>query len=110
VSGRVAQIPEAAFDRFLEDAAAMGRASTIAELLRTVAPNSRILPKARTVTLVLSEAEHRAFEHQLGVLGAAYFTPTRRETLMTVLGVPNVAGLAGTHHGDGWVIAALFVS
>jgi hypothetical protein len=94
---RVADIPEGAFELFLVETKLAERDLTVAELLRACSPKIETVPAGRTVTLVLSEAEYRAFRQQVGVLGAVYFTETATETVMAVLG----------HAYSGWLAAQI---
>ncbi len=83
---RVAEIPEQQFEQFIIDAPRAGCDLTIVDFLRWCTPKAKTESTARTVKLVLSEADYRTFEHQVGVLGAVYFTRTPVETVMAVLG------------------------
>ena len=91
----VAEIPETDFERFIIETQLAGRDLTVAELLRACSPTSETAPIGRTVKLILSEAEFRAFQQQVGVLGPVYFTDTVTQTVMAVLG----------HAYSGWLAA-----
>ena len=82
---RVAEIPDVDFERFIVEAQRAGQDLTVAELLRACSPKSETAPTARTVKLILSEAAYRAFQQQVGLLGAVYFTDTATQTVMAVL-------------------------
>ncbi len=92
---RVAVIPEMDFARFIVEAQRAGHDLTVAELLRACSPKSKTAPAGRTVKLVLSEGEYRAFQQQVGVLGACYFTDTATQTVIAVL----------SHAYSGWLAA-----
>jgi hypothetical protein len=92
---RVAEVPEIDFERFIVEAHRAGHDVTVAELLRACSPPRRTLPGGRTVKLLLSEDEFRAFQRQVGVLGAVYFTATVTRTVIAVL----------SHAYSGWLAA-----
>jgi hypothetical protein len=91
----VAEIPEEDFERFIVETKLTERDLTVAELLRTCSPKAATGPTGRTVKLILSEAEYCAFQQQVGVLGAVYFTDTATQTVLAVLG----------HAYSGWLAA-----
>ena len=92
---RVAEIPEQDVELFIDDTTLTGRDLTVAELLRACSPTSKTVPRGYTVKLILSEAEYRAFQQHVGVLGAVYFTDTETQTVIAVLG----------HAYSGWLAA-----
>jgi hypothetical protein len=92
---QVAAIPHLDFEQFIMDAKLAMRDLTVAELLRVCSPNVEMAPAGRTVKLVLSDDEYRAFQQRVGVLGAVYVTATATETVMAVLG----------HAYSGWLAA-----
>jgi hypothetical protein len=82
---RVAEIPETDFERFIVEGQRAGHDLTVAELLRAFSPKSDTPPTGRTVKLILSASEYRAFQQRVGLLGAVYFTDTATQTVMAVL-------------------------
>jgi hypothetical protein len=92
---RVAEIPEMDFERFVVEAPLAGLDLTVAELLRACRPKSDTPPTGRTVKLILSAPEYRAFQQRVGLLGAVYFTDTATQTVMAVL----------EHAYSGWLAA-----
>jgi hypothetical protein len=92
---RVAEISDMDFEGFIVEAQRAGHDLTIAELLRACSPKSDTPAIGRTVKLVLSDAEYRAFQQYEGVLRAVYFTETTSQTVMAVL----------RHAYNGWLAA-----
>lgn len=90
---RVAEIGDDAFAQFVNDATREGWDLTIAELLRICAPPSAREDRPNTVTLHLSEAEVRAFDQHISVLGGVHFCRTTSETVMAVLRTAYAAWL-----------------
>lgn len=101
---RVADLSDAAFERFIAEARHTLGNLTIAELLRTTAGRPARIKKMRTVTLEFSKVEYAAFMQHLDVLSAAYFTQTPAATLIVVLSRAYASWLASqtsaTHPAD----------
>ena len=78
---RVAAIPEPDFEQFIEDATLTMRDLTVAELLRACSLKPKTEPKVRTVKLIFSAAEYRAFEQKMGVLARIIHEWVRRNAI-----------------------------
>jgi hypothetical protein len=94
---QVAEVPEGEFDLFIAETKLANRDLTVAAVLRACRPKPETARAGRTVKLVVSEAEYRTFQQQVGVLGAVYFTATTTETVMAVL----------AHAYSGWLAAQI---
>ncbi len=92
---RVAQVPQADFDRYLATTRETHQTSTIVDLLEFVRSaredDTLAKRKDRTIRLVMSAAEYRAFKHRVDQLSAVYRTQTVTET---------VIALAAREHAD----------
>jgi hypothetical protein len=82
---RVSEISDATLERFIAEATRTGRDLTITELLRLCDPSWSAPKKMDAITLHLSAADRRTFEHHADVLGGVLFTGTLSETVMAVL-------------------------